>query len=160
MDLITYRIIIDTPLGKILAKANENAITALNFVEKFAENEIICSTKTCKILIQLKKEISEYFAGKRKVFSVPVWLQGTDFQIKVWQALQKIPYGTTLSYSQHAQLIGNQNIVRAVANANGKNKILILVPCHRVIGSNGSLTGFSSGLWRKKLLLDLELTTL
>jgi len=145
--------IIDTPLGKMVAKADEKAVFAFDFEEKFCENII---EKPNEILLQLSTEIEEYFAGKRRIFSVPVRLQGTDFQVKAWQILQTIPFGATISYSEQAILADNSKAIRAVANANSKNKVLILVPCHRVIGSNGSLTGFSSGLWRKKALLELE----
>jgi len=149
-----YQIIISTPLGKMVAKANDNAVFALDFKEIPA-----CAGMTNNpnnILLQLATELDEYFAGKRREFSVPVILQGTDFQIKAWQVLQQIPYGKTISYTEQAALVGNPKAVRAVANANSKNKIVLLVPCHRVIGSNGALTGFSSGLWRKEKLIELE----
>jgi O-6-methylguanine DNA methyltransferase len=144
---------IETPLGKMAAKADEYAVLALDFVEKFNE-ELIENPN--EILWQLQMELNEYFAGKRREFSVPVRLLGSDFQIKAWKILQTIPFGKTVSYSQQAKLSGNAKAVRAVANANSKNKILLLVPCHRVIGADGSLTGFSSGLWRKEKLLELE----
>lgn len=144
---------IDSPLGKMVAKADENSIIAFDFAEKFND---VPTENPNEILLQLEMEVEEYFSLKRKNFSVPVRLQGTDFQIKAWETLQKIPYGKTISYAEQATLTGNKKAVRAVAAANSKNKILLLVPCHRVIGSDGSLTGFSSGLWRKKKLLELE----
>ena len=105
---------------------------------------------------QLKTELKEYFEGKRREFSVPIELVGTDFQKKVWAELLKIPYGKTISYKQLAERVGNSNASRAVANANGMNKISLIVPCHRVIGADGSLTGYASGLERKRFVLDLE----
>ena len=148
-----YLLIINTPLGKMVAKADENAVFALDFEERFSENLV---EKPNEVLLQLEKELDEYFAGKRKDFSVPVRLQGTDFQVKAWQILQQIPFGKTISYAEQAVLAGNKKAFRAVANANSKNKIVLLVPCHRVIGSNGALTGFASGLWRKERLIELE----
>ena len=148
-----YQLIINTPLGKMVAKADENAVFALYFEEKFNES---LTENPNSILLQLATELDEYFAGKRREFSVPVILQGTDFQVKTWQILQQIPYGKTISYAEQAALVGNSKAVRAVANANSKNKIVLLVPCHRVIGSNGALTGFASGLWRKERLIELE----
>jgi len=179
-----YQLIINTPLGKMVAKADENAVFALDFVSCDLESRSCFNTKRLQppltppkegnysrqngsnlpamtdnsnnILLQLATELDEYFAGKRREFSVPVLLQGTDFQVKTWQVLQQIPYGKTISYAEQAALVGNPKAVRAVANANSKNKIVLLVPCHRVIGSNGSLTGFASGLWRKERLIELE----
>jgi len=144
---------IDSPLGKMVAKADENAVFELDFAERFNEDLV---EKPNEILLQLETEIEEYFSEKRKDFSVPVHLQGTDFQKKAWKILQEIPYGKTISYAEQATLVGNKKAVRAVAGANSKNKIVLLVPCHRVIGSNGTLTGFTSGLWRKEKLIELE----
>jgi len=104
----------------------------------------------------LRKELNEYFAGKRTEFTVPLHLVGTDFQKKVWSELLKIPYGETISYKQLAERTGDPNASRAVANANGMNKIALIVPCHRVIGANGKLTGYAGGLERKEFLLSLE----
>src|SRR5699024_10469520 len=89
-------------------------------------------------------------------FTVPLTLVGTDFQKEVWQALQTIPYGKTRSYKEQSQQIGNEKAIRAVAGANGQNKISVIIPCHRIIGSDGSLTGYGGGLWRKRYLLELE----
>ena len=98
----------------------------------------------------------EYFAGKRQNFSLPLELEGTEFQKKVWQALQKIPYGQTKTYGQIAKEIGKKKAVRAVGNANHNNPIAIIIPCHRVIGANGKLTGYHGGLEKKEFLLTLE----
>jgi len=102
------------------------------------------------------KQLDEYFNGKRKVFDLPLALDGTDFQIKVWNALQTIRYGKTISYGQLAAMTGNPKASRAVGMANNRNPIPIIVPCHRVIGSNGSLTGYAGGLELKQKLLELE----
>ncbi len=107
-------------------------------------------------LTKVKKEIAEYFEGNRKVFSVPLDIVGTDFRKKVWKVLQEIPFGKTSSYKEQAIAVGNIKAIRAVASSNGANKISIIIPCHRVIGSNGSLTGYASGLHKKKWLLNFE----
>lgn len=108
------------------------------------------------ILEQTKQQLEEYFAGIRRSFEVPLHPVGTDFQKKIWNALLDIPYGETRSYKEIAQSIGNPNCVRAVAGAIGANGISILIPCHRIIGSNRSLTGFAGGLEAKRILLELE----
>jgi len=101
-------------------------------------------------------QLDEYFAGKRKVFELPMKQPGTDFQQKVWEQLMDIGYGCTISYLQQSKLMNNALGIRAIASANGKNNIAIIVPCHRVIGSDGSLTGYASGVWRKQWLLEHE----
>ena len=109
-----------------------------------------------KWLEHLREELDEYFAGRLKKFTVPVVLRGTPFQEQVWRELLRIPYGSTISYEEQAIRIGHPTSCRAVANANGQNRIAIVIPCHRVIGKDGSLTDFGGGLKRKQLLLDLE----
>ena len=109
------------------------------------------------MLEQTERELNEYFAGTRKVFEVPLLMEGTDFQESVWRELLTIPYGTTRSYGQQARGVGRDSAVRAVARANGDNRMAIIIPCHRVIGSDGKLTGYGGGLWRKKWLLDHEI---
>jgi AraC family transcriptional regulator of adaptative response/methylated-DNA-[protein]-cysteine methyltransferase len=104
----------------------------------------------------VQTELAEYFAGTRRQFTVPLHTPGTDFQQSVWKVLQEIPYGETRTYKQQAIAVGNPNSVRAVASANGENRVAIIIPCHRVIGSNGQLTGYGGGIHRKKWLLDLE----
>ena len=108
------------------------------------------------VLEQTKKELDKYFAGKRRVFDIPLHPVGTDFQKRVWQALLEIPYGETRTYKEIAQQVNNVNGVRAVAQAIGANGISILIPCHRVVGSDHSLTGFAGGLAAKRLLLETE----
>ncbi len=157
---------IETPIGTMIACADENGICLLEFSDRKAlptELKQISKHLDANILQgenihfeTLEKELSEYFEGKRQDFTVPLSPVGTDFQKKVWEVLRKIPYGTTRSYAQQAEILGNPKAVRAVANANGLNKISILIPCHRVIGSDGKLTGYGGGIWRKQKLLELE----
>ena len=109
-----------------------------------------------EVLKKTRKQLDEYFEMKLKTFDIPLLLVGSDFQKSVWEALIKIPYGTTASYLELSKNIGNEKAVRAVANANGANAIAIIVPCHRIIGSNGELTGYAGGLPLKKKLLELE----
>ena len=105
---------------------------------------------------ETERQLSDYFSGKRRTFAVPLDVRGTAFQTAVWNALLTIPYGETRSYKQQAEAIGRPQAVRAVARANGDNRISIIIPCHRVIGSDGTLIGYGGGLWRKQHLLDLE----
>jgi methylated-DNA-[protein]-cysteine S-methyltransferase len=112
-----------------------------------------------EILQNTKKQLDEYLSGERKKFNIPIIMVGTDFQKSVWNALMKIPYGTTSTYLQIAKNINNEKAVRAVANANGANAIGIIIPCHRIIGSSGKLVGYGGGLSVKKRLLNLEKTT-
>ena len=108
------------------------------------------------LLLELEKQLKEYFAKELKEFTLPITLVGTPFQEEVWKVLQTIPYGETRTYKEQAIAVGNPKGVRAVANANSKNRLSIIVPCHRVIGSNGTLTGYAGGLSRKEFLLNLE----
>lgn len=157
---------IETPLGTMVACANENGICMLEFSDRKAlptELKEISKHFNANIIQgenshfeTLEKELSEYFEGKRLDFTVPLSPVGTDFQKKVWEILRAIPYGTTRSYQDQANVLGNPKAVRAVANANGLNKISIIIPCHRVIGTNGTLTGYGGGIWRKQKLLELE----
>ena len=157
---------IETPLGTMIACANENGICMLEFSDRKAlptELKEISKHFDANIVQgenphfkTLEKELEEYFEGKRKDFTVPLAPVGTDFQKKVWEILRTIPYGTTRTYQQQADILGIPKAVRAVANANGLNKISIIIPCHRVIGSNGTLTGYGGGIWRKQKLLELE----
>ena len=157
---------LETPLGTMIACATEEGICLLEFSDrKMLETELKDLARRLNAdIIQanhphfesLKTELGEYFQGKRQQFSVPLFTPGTTFQQLVWQALQTIPYGTTTSYKQQSLFIRKPEAVRAVANANGMNRVSILVPCHRVIGENGQLTGYGGGLYRKQWLLDLE----
>jgi methylated-DNA-[protein]-cysteine S-methyltransferase len=145
----------ESPIGKLTLASNGEALTQLEFEDpRYALTQHPRGDD--KILRQARKELDAYFAGKLKDFTVPVAPQGTEFQKKAWKALQKIPYGTTRSYGQQAKVVGNPSASRAVGAANGRNPIAVIIPCHRVIGSNGSLTGFGGGMKRKQFLLDLE----
>lgn len=148
---ITYKIYYYSPLGIIELSASEKAISSLYFVDK-ASDEI----SENKILDKCKKQLDEYFNHKRKDFSLSLDFRGTDFQKKVWNELLKIPFGKTISYLQLAKRLGDEKSIRAVGSANGKNPISIIVPCHRIIGSNGNLVGYGGGLEKKKWLLEFE----
>lgn len=157
---------IDTPIGLMVAGAINEGICLLEFTDRKmlnTEYKILKKYLQTDIaegnndhLNDLRRELSEYFSGKRKAFSVALSFTGTDFQKSVWDELMRIPYGTTRSYGEQALALGNTLSVRAVAGANGMNKISIIVPCHRVIGENGNLTGYGGGLWRKKWLIEHE----
>lgn len=156
----------ETPVGPMYACGTEKGICLFDFTDRrmleteFKElskylNAVILPGNN-KFFTVLKKEINEYFEGKRKSFTVPLDAPGTEFQKGVWEELKKIPYGETISYKTQAERLKNPKGVRAVANANGHNRISIIIPCHRVIGEDGTLTGYGGGLWRKKWLLDFE----
>jgi methylated-DNA-[protein]-cysteine S-methyltransferase len=149
----------DSPLGTMLAIANENAVTDLHIVSgKYVpklDDDWVDSPKL-PVFLQLRQELGEYFAGKRKSFDVKLAPEGTEFQKAAWKALTKIPFGQTRSYGEQAAAIGNPKAVRAIGAANGRNPIAIVVPCHRVIGANGTLTGYAGGLDKKEFLLKLE----
>jgi len=142
---------IQTPLGITKIVGDENGISEISIL-----NEAEISKKIPKELQQGVSQIEEYFSGKRKIFDFKLNPTGTDFQQKVWQELLKIPFGKTVSYLELSKKLGDAKAIRAVAAANGKNPLWIVVPCHRVIGSDASLTGYAGGLWRKKWLLDFE----
>jgi len=124
----------------------------------FTKNKITgdFEKKETPLLKSASKQLDEYFSGERKIFNLPIVFHGTDFQVKVWKALQKIPYGETRSYGEIASMTGNPKASRAVGMANNRNPISIIVPCHRVIGYNGTLTGYAGGLELKQKLLNLE----
>ncbi len=159
-----------TPLGPMMVIGSDEGIYLLEFTDRRAlETELKQLGKKFRSSIlpgtndhikELKKQLNEYFEGKRRTFDVPLMIFGTDFQKKAWDALIKIPYGTTRSYKMQAEIIGHPRAVRAVGTANGHNRIAIIIPCHRVIGENGKLTGYGGGLWRKQWLLDHEVKNL
>lgn len=155
-----YTSYVSSPLGKIRIVCDEKHLLKIDFVKD--KQSKLCNYKdnvAAKLALQIAKQLKEYFNGKRKSFSVPISfekLPGTKFQKLVWKTLQKIPYGKTISYSKEAEKIKSPKSCRAVGNANGKNPIPIIIPCHRVIASNGKLGGYSSGLWRKEWLLNYE----
>ena len=145
------KLIIKTPIGNMLAVSDGQALHSLEFTEEATP----ASTKDA-LLLSLKKELDEYFDGKRREFAVPLAPVGTPFQTNVWHTLEQIPYGETVSYAKESEMLGRPSAVRAVASANGKNPIAILIPCHRVIASNGGIGGYNGGIWRKEFLLELE----
>ncbi|MFW6089967.1 MAG: methylated-DNA--[protein]-cysteine S-methyltransferase [Gemmatimonadota bacterium] len=155
-----------TPLGQMIAGAADGRLVLLEFADRRAlpsQFERLAKALDClfvpgedEVLVRLAEQLEAYFAGDRREFDVPLETSGTDFQEKVWTALREIPPGTVCSYADVAQAIGRPTATRAVARANGDNRIAILIPCHRVIGSDGSLTGYGGGLWRKKRLLEVE----
>lgn len=148
-----------SPIGWLLMDISDGVIHELDFCEAEPVSSLVPSHAApgdYKVYEQCCCQLQEYFQGKRYNFQLNMQQEGTPFRTQVWNELLKIPYGKTISYLQLAQRIGNPKSVRAVGNANGNNNLAIIVPCHRVIGSNGSLTGYAGGLWRKKWLLDLE----
>ncbi|MDD2577691.1 MAG: methylated-DNA--[protein]-cysteine S-methyltransferase [Bacteroidales bacterium] len=168
---IIYRKTITTPLGDMIACTTKKGLCFLDFsnIKDFTIlfhkmqdtlNGIITDSsinnEENQIMDSVEKELKEYFTGERKEFTIPLILIGTDFQKKVWQELLQIPYGKTISYLQEANNINQPKAFRAVANANGKNKISIIIPCHRVIANNGKLGGYGGGLDKKQYILNLE----
>jgi AraC family transcriptional regulator of adaptative response/methylated-DNA-[protein]-cysteine methyltransferase len=157
---------IDTPLGEMVAGATDEGVCLLEFTDRrMLPTEYKDLTRLLKTTYEdgenkhlktLRKQLKEYFKGTRKEFSVPLVTPGTEFQRSVWKELQNIQFGTTRSYQEQALALNRGDSVRAVANANGMNRISIVIPCHRVIGSDGRLTGYGGGLKRKRWLLDHE----
>ena len=144
---------LETPLGRLRLLSDGNALKRIEFENRQDSDG---QEQTDAVLEKAARQLREYFDGERKAFSLPLAPDGTAFQRRVWDALQAIPYGESRSYSDIAHEVGNLKAVRAVGAANGRNPIPIVVPCHRVIGSNGKLTGFAGGLPAKQCLLDLE----
>lgn len=153
---------IDSPVGELTIITSPAGLHAILWDNnrKNQQNEKIFKrlpqVKNEKTLTATKKQLKEYFQGQRKVFDLPLVIHGTDFQMQAWRQLLKIPYGKTISYGTQAAKIGDKNKARAVGMANGLNPISIIIPCHRVIGSQGHLTGFGGGIDKKAYLLDLE----
>lgn len=166
MELNLFSTEFDTPLGKMTAIAHQNALVLLEFsdrenldaeilsLEKIYQSEILVAQN--KILRQTENEIKSYFSRQLKTFTVPIELNGTEFQQNVWNYLQTISYGKSITYKQQAIEMENLLGIRAIASANGKNKLAIVVPCHRVLGTDGKLTGYAGGIERKQYLLNLE----
>jgi methylated-DNA-[protein]-cysteine S-methyltransferase len=143
---------IKSPIGILEISGSEIGIRSIIFIDADVD-----TTDVPLYLQDCVTQLNDYFAGKRKNFDLLLDPVGTDFQLKVWEKLRTIPFGKTISYLDLAKLTGSETNTRAVGNANGKNKINIVVPCHRVIGSNGKLTGYGGGLWRKEILLKFEI---
>ncbi len=177
-QMMNHKCHLHTPIGTVCIEADEEAITALYFDREYKQqydlakagdgaaesagqkeafNETVFLEKPETDLLQKAgNQLIEYFQGKRKVFDLPLKPSGTEFQKKVWKALCSIPYGQTRSYGEIAEQIGNPRACRAIGGANNKNPVMIFIPCHRVIGADGSLVGFGGGLYAKKYMLDLE----
>ena len=166
-----HRVVItmlETPLGPMLAGATDKGVNFLEYTDRRMLEHNLKSMRRrfdCGVvpgqhsfLEQLRVELTEYFDGKRRDFELPLASRGTPFQDRVWEQLCRIPYGQTISYDELARRVGQPTAQRAVARANGMNYVAILIPCHRVIGKDGTLTGYGGGLWRKRLLLELERT--
>lgn len=145
---------VDTPIGELTLVASELGLRTVLWAGRLAPDEAVAQTSP--LLGDAARQLGEYFAGARTSFELPLDLEGTRFQRKAWLALAEIPYGETRSYAEQAAHLGRPHAVRAVGHANGRNPLPIVLPCHRVIGSNGSLTGFGGGLHVKRALLDLE----
>ena len=159
--MISYQYTINSPIGPLTLVETDNFISAIYIQnkEKQERTELspdFCPVKKTPLLCQTSDELSEYFQGKRKVFSLPLNPSGTPFQKRCWEALLTIPYGKTCTYKDIAIAIGNEKACRAVGMANHRNPISIVIPCHRVIGADGSLTGYGGGLPIKEYLLKLE----
>ena len=148
MPIVYYK----SPIGFIRITEDDGFISSIYMLD----DEFEIKPPETPLLKLAMQQLDEYFAGERKVFDLPLKQQGTDFQQKVWDQLLKIDYGKTISYLQQSKLMNNPLGIRAIASANGKNHLILVVPCHRVIGSDGSLTGFGCGIWRKKWLLEHE----
>ena len=158
-NIKTYCWKISSPIGRIYILADNRYLRAISFSDNRQsaadpDGEIIFASNP--IIQQAAEQLRQYFARKRTTFDLPITFTGTEFQRKTWQSLLDIPYGETRSYLQQAQAIGNPKAVRAVGRANGLNPIAIVVPCHRVIGKSGKLTGYAGGLEKKEFLLNLE----
>lgn len=156
MTKIKYEDYVHTPIGALQLSFNEN----FELISAIFPNEEITLPEANGLgseeIQQVKKQFEEYFEGKRKDFNIKLSPDGTEFQKKVWKELLNIPFGKTVSYQQIANTLGDPKVIRAAASANGKNPISIVIPCHRVIGTDGSLTGYAGGLHRKKWLLEHE----
>jgi len=151
-QLITSIAYYKTPVGVARIIAEDGFIASISIRDE--EIEVVPTDDP--LLLKTIQQLNEYFAGERKEFDLPIKQHGTLFQQEVWQQLLQIDYGTTITYGQQSRLMNNPLGIRAIASANGKNNLWIIVPCHRVIGADGSLTGYAGGLWRKKWLLEHE----
>lgn len=147
-----------SPIGNILISCAEDdsSINSIVFEETSEDSSQYNNNPLPEVLYEAKKELEAYFEGILTQFTFPIGQKGSDFQQQVWAALQAIPYGKTISYLALSRNIGNEKAIRAVGTTNGKNQLAIVVPCHRVIGSDGSLTGYAGGIWRKQWLLEHE----
>ena len=147
-----YQTSFNSPLGFLILRSDGQSITEISFSESELQEQ-----HSCSVLEKCEEQLNQYFSGTALVFDLPLSPEGTEFQHKVWAELQKIPYGETTTYMELAVRLGDAKAVRAVGTANGRNPIAIVIPCHRVIGAGNKLTGYAGGIWRKKILLELEM---
>lgn len=152
VDAILHTAYYKSPIGMIQLVEENNLLTVAHFLDE----SISESLSSSKLLNEALRQLDEYFSGARTEFHLPLYASGTDFQQTVWEKLLEIPYGITITYLQLAKRLGNIKSIRAAASANGKNPLAIIIPCHRVIGANGKLTGYAGGLHRKQWLLAHE----
>ena len=141
-----------SPVGFLILKSDGQSITGISFSETDIQEQ-----NSCEVLEKCQGQLDAYFSGNRMKFDLPLSPEGTEFQQRVWAELLKIPYGETITYMDMAVRLGDPKCIRAAGTANGKNPIAIIIPCHRVIGAGNKLTGYAGGIWRKKLLLELEM---
>lgn len=172
MDLLTIKSLfsyeLETPVGRLLCVTDDSHLFLLEFMDKAGlerelkqleehyQAKVIEGKEVSKIMVLVKDQLNDYFTGRSTSFDVPLRLTGTAFQKNVWQQLLEIPYGKVASYLEIARQLGDPHLVRAIGGANGANKIAIIIPCHRVIASSGSIGGYSGGVERKQWLLELE----
>lgn len=149
----TYTAYCASPVGQLKIVCTDDHVQEVTFMN---DESYLPSNDKAPLLAQCIQQLNEYFSGERKIFDLPLQQSGTAFQQKVWHLLLQIPFGKTINYNTLSKQYGDVKAIRAVASANGKNNLAIIVPCHRVIGSNQSLTGYAGGLWRKKWLLEHE----
>lgn len=154
---VRNELLMDSPVGMLRLAASDRGLVSIDVKKSSISREVTAADARAKAILQTtRKQLAEYFAGKRTTFDVPLDLMGTEFQLKAWRALCRIPYGTTISYGQQAKNISKPKAFRAVGSANGKNPIPIIVPCHRVLAGDGSLGGYACGLKMKIQLLNIE----
>lgn len=147
-----YQTSFNSPLGFLILRSDGQSITEISFSEDELQQH-----HSCWVLEKCKEQLNNYLSGTALVFDLPLSPEGTEFQQKVWAELQKIPFGETITYLELAVRLGDAKAIRAVGTVNGRNPIAIVIPCHRVIGAGNKLTGYAGGIWRKKILLELEM---
>jgi methylated-DNA-[protein]-cysteine S-methyltransferase len=155
-QIVRNELVMETPVGKLRLVASNKGLTAIDVKATYSKLATKPDGRAQEILAETRKQLTQYFAGDRKKFDLPFDLTGTPFQVKAWKTLTRIPYGKTISYSEQAKAMHKAKAFRAVGSANGKNPIPIIIPCHRVIASNGGLGGYSLGLKMKRQLMKLE----
>ena len=155
-QIVRNELVMETPVGKLRLVASNKGLTAIDVKATYSKLATKPDGRAQEILAEARKQLAQYFAGDRKKFDIPLDLRGTPFQVKAWKTLTRIPFGKTISYGEQAKAMRNGKAFRAVGSANGKNPIPIVVPCHRVIASDGGLGGYSLGLKMKRQLMKIE----